>query len=269
MKSKLTFIFIITLFIHCSWANVISFSEKNRKENISYGIFVDDPVAKAQALELIQPALNLAFIAGAKINPDVHFKATPDNYNLLIHVTTKEDAIKDETQYRQLKALHAGTGDGYTLQVAEDSNGTVIVRILWDQVMLEKVDETAFKERRNAFAKLIVVLTHEIFGNALNFIRNKDRLMSPEFLYSESKRTHFSMQAEVIAFTKGIEVLDKMIEIFANQLSPKLINDLKELLVQERSSLVFHQSRLNQYEQKNTLTKILSFSNSKCSILFN
>lgn len=263
MKLQIILTLLLTLLFQPSWANVIGFPRGNKTKEISFSVSIDESLNHKLTLDILSPAINLVIKAGQEINPGVNLKNVSANYDVLIYVNTKTNSIKQDAEAQQFKAIHSGTSDAYTFL---NNDGLIVIELLWDQVMQESKAD-GLQERANSFARLVMALAHELYGNALYFTQNRDMLMRPESIYSESKRTELSMKAEVNAFTKGIEVILGLIRKFEKALSPKLINDLKEILPKERAMLEHWQTKLANF-QKDSSAKILSFSSAKCSMLF-
>ena len=104
-----------------------------------------------------------------------------------------------------------------------------------------------------AFAKLIVALGHEIYGNVLG-------VLSPEELATLSPEKA-QIRQEVITYRRGIQFIEAFLEQFFKGLPPKIQRDLRTLLAEE-------ERQLKQWSEANTQGQVvrscdLALQNSK------
>jgi hypothetical protein len=155
------------------------------------------------------------------------------NKTFEIYCTTSDDEYMNKLITKNGITI-TKTTDAMTILTGEKGKKEVniFLCLLTDRIFLDKNKE----ERTDGFTRLSVALAHEIYGNTQMYLKQD---LSP----TSTKKLPNRKQAEINAFTAGINFINKVLDSLKNGLmssisnKDKLITDFSNALKSEKASL--------------------------------
>ncbi|MBN8536715.1 MAG: hypothetical protein J0M15_06655 [Deltaproteobacteria bacterium] len=233
-------ILILLLPIQVLNANVI-IGSFNVSHQLRFGVVIEPHL---QGIEnILGPAL--ALLNAALVEKLELQNKAGGPYDFIIEVTNRKNVeIRNSGDNRILYFNRGIQGDAYSLFYHDSPGSPIIVRVLWDEAMTE-IKNGKSVERPDAFARLVTLLGHEIYGNVLNLRKKREILESSQIKYSETKQNEEWLKSEVSAFRSGIEFISTLLKRLGPQLSVKMKSDFLAALEREKKSLSFYEDKLD------------------------
>ncbi len=211
------------------------------QRQLTYGVYFAQPLDR-QLTEIFFSALQMVAAVGTRYCQIKHRVNNNEHLDFVLEITTR-DAVKaygNQNQQLQYFTNHLD-GDAYSIFLADRPDSPIIVRVLWDSATTfsEEASGTV-KERPDAFARLVSLLGHEIYGNVVNFGRQRSVYLSPQFRNSSALRQKEWIKSEVVAFHAGVDFLQTLLQQFGPHVSQKLQADFIDALQREATTLEYY-----------------------------
>jgi hypothetical protein len=238
---KICLIILFSMLISItSKANVIV-GNFDKKKEFKYGIAIEHPLVNGSEDIIINAMKLVTHTLRGKLNLT---GTNQEDFDFLIQISDRRSFEAQDKEVEELKKFTTEIkGDAYSIFFSDMPGSPVIVRVLWDEAMTE-IKNGKRQERPDAFARLVTLLGHEIYGNVNNFISRRSFFESPQFMYSKEVQKQEYIKSEVYAFTKGVDFLETLLSLAGPRLPEKLNHDFRNALLREKELLTSYQRKL-------------------------
>lgn len=235
--------FLILLLVNSAHANTVFNGGKvvGKVQTLKFAVGVD-PKLKKVTDGIIDSAIALVTAVGSERVKLI--RVEPEIADFYIEVTDRTAALKASEKNPKLWNFTNGlNGDAYTVYLTDGAKSVISVRVLFDEAAYLKVDGK-FIPRDDAFARIVTLLGHEIYGNVLNFITHGPNYDISSSLVSQKEAQRQNLETEINAFATGVEFLNLLISKFGKVLPAKLTTDFSRALEREEGLLTQYHAEI-------------------------
>jgi hypothetical protein len=210
-------------------------------QKLKYGVAIESHL-RASANQILSSAMTL--VQSTLKDQITLTQAQNQDFDFIIHITDRGTAARQDQNHELVRNFSENLrGDAFSLFFSDAPGSPVVVRVFWDEATTE-VQGQKRVERPDAFARVVVLLGHEISGNVVNFLSRRKFYESPPFRFSREVQKSEALKSEVRAFKAGVEFLENLIRKFSKILPSKIMEDFEAALKRERALLEKHRANL-------------------------